>query len=73
MTVKELIEHLAKLDPNTRVFTSGVEGGFCDPKISDVESFVLNHNNYIFFGPHAKLFESNVKQGDHIVRGISLK
>lgn len=36
MTVKELIEKLQELDPETCVMTSGYEGGYADANVSDV-------------------------------------
>jgi len=34
MTAKELIEALQQLDPGTRIFTHGYEGGYCDAEVS---------------------------------------
>ena len=54
MTVKELIEKLQELDPETRVMTSGYEGGYCDVSVSEVCEIALNVNTawYWYYGPY---------------------
>ncbi len=52
MTVKELIEKLQELDPETRVMTNGYEGGYCDASVSEVCEIALNVNKAWCYGPH---------------------
>lgn len=67
MTIKELIEQLQALDPELRVFTKGYEGGYEDARIrDDIYSFILNHHEEWYYGPHGIVEEG----GD--VKGIIL-
>ncbi len=52
MKVKELIEKLQELDPETRVMTSGYEGGYKDANVSDVCEIALNVHTEWYYGPH---------------------
>jgi hypothetical protein len=74
MTAKELIEILQALDPETRIFTKGYEGGLEDADISTVEDIVLNVNRSWWYGPHdyLKRVEVNNKSNLTIVKGIIL-
>ena len=73
MTVKELIEYLQTLDPETRVFTRGYEGGLNDVEIRDIPTDVaLNVHTAWWYGEHdyadVRYNESKYK----IVKGIIL-
>ncbi len=53
MTAKELIEALQALDPETRIFTKGYEGGLEDASpVSIVEEVALDVNKKWWYGPH---------------------
>lgn len=53
MTAEELIEELEELPPNSRVFTSGYEGGYEDAtEPGDPRSFCLDVHTAWFYGPH---------------------
>ena len=55
MTAKELIAHLRKLPPDTRIVTSGYEGGYTDASIPDIKDRSVlreNVNTSWFYGPH---------------------
>lgn len=70
MTVKELIEHLSKLDPELRVFTKGYEGGFEDAAIKGtVHDFKLDYYKDWYYGPHEVVHDED-KTGT--VKGIIL-
>jgi len=55
MTAKELIAHLRKLPPDTRIVTSGYEGGYTDVSIPDIKDRGVlreNVNTSWYYGPH---------------------
>ncbi|MFN9113279.1 MAG: hypothetical protein ACK5XN_24685 [Bacteroidota bacterium] len=58
MTAKELIEQLQQLDPDTRIFTNGYEGGYCDAEISSPKQIALNIHKEEWMGPHEDAFHS---------------
>jgi hypothetical protein len=55
MTVKELIEQLQALDPESRVFIRGYEAGYNDINNIDHEEMVLNVNSVWYYGKHELL------------------
>lgn len=57
MKVKELIEKLKKLDPDTRIMTRYGEGGFSDVCKLDVKEIRLNQNDEScpVYGPHVRV------------------
>ena len=55
MTVKELIEQLQTLDPESRVFIRGYEAGYNDINNIDPEEMVLNVNSVWYYGKHELL------------------
>ena len=55
MVVKELIEHLQKLDPDKRVIVYGYEGGFHDIEGLQLLPIKLNENNSWYYGPHEQI------------------
>jgi hypothetical protein len=75
MTAKELIEALQQLDPETRIFTHGYEGGYCDAEVSLPMEMALNIHKEDWMGPHEDAdIEYYVKdKSKHIiVKGIIL-
>jgi len=55
MTAKELIAHLRKLPPDTRIVTLGHDEGYEDataPDIKDLGVLRENVNDARFYGPH---------------------
>jgi len=55
MTAKELIAHLRKLPPDTRIVKEGDEGGYMDviaPVIKDRYVLRENVNTSWYYGPH---------------------
>jgi hypothetical protein len=52
MNVKELIETLQKLDPDTMVIRSGYEGGVEEVTHVEVTSIDLNVNTEWWYGSH---------------------
>jgi hypothetical protein len=52
MNVKQLIETLEKLDPNTMVIRSGYEGGVEEITHVEVMSILLNVNKEWYYGSH---------------------
>ena len=73
MTASELIKKLLKVDPDTRIFTRGYEGGYTDAEISEVETYVLNINTSWYYGEHEVLREDEkVPKGKQTVKGVCL-
>ena len=73
MTVQELITQLQQLDPNTKVFRHGYEGGFDDVNtISPEVEMALNVNDSWYFGSHEKVDDLDKEQlkGKTIVKGV---
>lgn len=63
MTVKELIEELQKLDPETKVFVQGYEDGYSFPEIHPlIKRFSLDVHQEWYYGPH-ELDENGEIQG----------
>jgi hypothetical protein len=53
MTVKELIEQLQQLDPETHVMTNGYEGGYRDVNYEGgLMEMALNVHTQWYYGPH---------------------
>lgn len=52
MNVKQLIETLEKLDPDTMVIRSGYEGGVEEITHVEVTSIFLNVNKEWYYGSH---------------------
>jgi hypothetical protein len=73
MTVKELINQLQQLDPKTRVFRQGYEGGYNDVNniLTDID-MVLDVYDSKYFGSHEQVEELDQEQldGKAIVKGI---
>jgi hypothetical protein len=59
MNVKQLIETLEKLDPNTMVIRSGYEGGVEEVTHVEVTTIKLNVNTEWWYGSHEE-----TKEGD---------
>jgi hypothetical protein len=59
MTVKELIEQLQILDPESRVFVRGYEAGYDDVNSIKTAQIVLNVNNVWYYGKHDTLEREN--------------
>ena len=55
MTVKELIEQLQTLNPESRVFIRGYEAGYDDINTIKPTQMVLNVNNIWYYGKHDTL------------------
>ena len=55
MTVKELIEQLQTLDPESRVFVRGYEAGYDDINSVKLNKMVLDVNNVWYYGKHDTL------------------
>jgi len=74
MTAKELIKKLSKLDPETRIFARGYEGGYEDAKNDfDINNYALDVNTAWYYGSHQKLDKKEKKpEGKIIVKGICL-
>lgn len=72
MTVKELIEKLQELDPETRVMTQGYAGGYCDVSVSEVCNVALDVNTPRYYGPHDRLDKDDEYPNSQIVKAIIL-
>ena len=74
MTAKELIKKLSKLDPDTRIFARGYEGGYEDASGQCfVRRYALNVNSAWYYGPHDGLDDDEKEpEGKIIVKGICL-
>jgi len=55
MIVKELIEQLQALDPESRVFVRGYEAGYDDINKIKVTQMVLDVNSIWYYGKHDTL------------------
>lgn len=73
MTAKELIEHLSTLDPETRIFVQGYEGGYEDAQFSGmVADMNLNVNSDWYYGPH-EIANENLRGSNYeTVKGVIL-
>lgn len=75
MTVKELITHLKQIDPNTRVFKHGHEGGYDDVNSISLDAeMALNVYDSHYFGSHERTYNLGLDgedlEGKTIVKGI---
>ena len=73
MTVKELINHLKQIDPNTLVFRHGHEGGYDDVNSISLDvDMVLDVYDSPYFGSHDRIYnlDQEQMQGKAIVKGI---
>ena len=61
MNVKELIETLEKLDPDTMVIRSGYEGGVEEITHVEVTSIFLNVNKAWYYGSHEVSKDGNTQ------------
>jgi hypothetical protein len=75
MNVRELIEALSQLDPETRVVVAGYEGGFNDiTQIQPCEIRLHVHQDW-FYGAHAKAEDEQIRQllpNSSVVEAIAL-
>lgn len=59
MTVKELIEQLQQLDPETRVMTNGYEGGYRNVYYEGgLMEIALNVHTQWYYGPHEDAYDT---------------
>ena len=75
MTIKELIEQLQQLDPETHVFVKGYEGGLDYAELQGpIEDIMLNVHSEWWYGSHAYVTEGIKTQhpNNEIVKGIVL-
>jgi hypothetical protein len=77
MTAKELVNLLIKLDPNTRIFVRGYEGGYDDAEYFGVEDYVLDVSAGIFNGIHGRITSDEDLlcedfKGKTVVKGVCL-
>jgi hypothetical protein len=73
MTAKQLIETLQQIDPETRIFVAGYEGGYNDATISNIQDIALNVHDAWWYGDHEDADHSYFKvEGKTIVKGIVL-
>lgn len=73
MTAQQLIEKLQQLDPETRIFVPGYEGGYNDATISNIQDIALNVHDAWWYGDHEDADHSYYKvEGKTIVKGIVL-
>lgn len=71
--VKDIVKKLQEIDQDIYVFTSGYEGGYCNPSIDyEINSFALNINDEWYFGPHEKVNKNDNYENANIVLGIVL-
>lgn len=73
MTVQELITQLQQLDPNTKVFRHGYEGGYDDVNNISLEvEMALDVNDSWYFGSHEKVddLDKEELEGKTIVKGV---
>jgi hypothetical protein len=61
MNVKQLIETLQKLDPDTMVIRSGYEGGVEEVTHVEVVSILLDVNSEWYYGSHEVSKEGNTQ------------
>ena len=75
MTVKELIDILDRLDPETHVFVDGYEGGLNYARIKGpVTDVMLDVHSEWWYGKHAYATEGikKTRPNNKIVKGIVL-
>lgn len=61
MNVRELIETLQKLDPNTMVIRSGYEGGVAEVTHVEITTIKLDVNTEWWYGPHEECSEGDTQ------------
>ena len=71
MTAQQLIEKLQQLDPETRIFVPGYEGGYNDATISNIQNIALDVHDAWYYGTHEDA-ASELSKGKTIVKGIVL-
>lgn len=75
MTAGELIERLKELDPETRIFTQGYEGGLEEvSNVGKISDILLNVNQEWYYGPHelTKSIPEDVRSKYETVKGVIL-
>ena len=73
MTAKQLIEALQQVDPETRIFVPGYEGGYNDATISNIQNIALDVHDAWYYGTHEDADHSYYKvEGKTIVKGVVL-
>ena len=73
MTAKQLIETLQQVDPETRIFVAGYEGGYNDATISNIQNIALDVHDAWYYGTHEDADHSYYKvEGKTKVKGIVL-
>ena len=73
MTAKQLIETLQQIDPETRIFVAGYEGGYNDATISNIQDIALDVHAEWYYGDHEDADHSYYPVKDKvIVKGIVL-
>ena len=73
MTAKQLIEILQQVDPETRIFVPGYEGGYDDASANGIRDIALDVHNEWYYGDHEEANHSYYKvEGKTIVKGIVL-
>jgi len=75
MKIKQLIEHLSKLDPELYIFVPGYEGGVDYVSIEGgVKEFALDVNEVWYYGKHALVVNEDKEKfiNHQIVKGIIL-
>jgi len=76
MKVKDLIQELQKLDPETLVVVAGYEGGVDEVKnITQYKIELDAHKGWAFFGDHAALedIEDRYSLSSTVVDGVKLE
>ena len=76
MNVKDLIQELQKLDPETLVVVAGYEGGVDEVKSLTQYKIELDaHKGWAFFGNHCALedIEDRYSPSSTIVNGVKLE
>lgn len=74
MTAKQLIKTLQQIDPETRIFVAGYEGGYDDlVTVSEIKDIALDVHAEWYYGDHEDADHSYYKvEGKTIVKGIVL-
>ena len=73
MTAQQLIEKLQQIDPETRVFVPGYEGGYNDATMSNIQDIALDVHDAWYYGTHEDAASELAKDKNKvIVKGIVL-
>lgn len=73
MTAKQLIETLQQVNPETRIFVPGYEGGYNDATMSNIQDIALDVHDAWYYGTHEDADHSYYEvEGKTIVKGIVL-